>query len=142
MIMKKTPEKSNLGDLLLILRRNILDSIKKEGFRHELTLSQIEVLRFIGLSGKETMKSIATYLKVSPPSATETINEMEKRGLINRETIKSDKRVVLISLTIAAKKLYISVSKRKNDVLKKMISKLEEPDKKNLERIIRVLITK
>ncbi|MEI6280811.1 MAG: MarR family transcriptional regulator [bacterium] len=140
--MKKTPEKSNLGDLLLILRRNILDSIKKEGFRHELTLSQIEVLRFIGLSGKETMKSIATYLKVSPPSATETINEMEKRGLINRETIKSDKRVVLISLTIAAKKLYISVSKRKNDVLKKMISKLEEPDKKNLERIIRVLITK
>lgn len=134
-------KKSSLPDLLLILRRNILESTRKERIKHNLTFSQVEVLRFIGLSGKETMKSIADYLKIAPPSATEIVSEMEKKGLINRQSDKNDRRVVSIVLTSIAKKLFSSVSKRKDILLKKMISKLNEADHKTLERIIKILIT-
>jgi len=135
-------KKSNLGDLLLTLKRNILENIRKEGLQHELTFSQVEVLRFIGPAGKETMKNIADYLKITPPSATEIIAEMEKRGLVERKSDKGDRRIVLIVLSDIAKKLFVSISKHKDVVLKKMISKLNEDDQRTLERIIRILIAK
>jgi DNA-binding MarR family transcriptional regulator len=140
--MTNTANKPNLGDLLLIFRRNILESIRKEGFKHDLTFSQVEVLRFIGLNGRETMRAISLYLKIAPPSATEIITEMEKRGLVKRQSDKNDRRVVFITLTDASKKLFVSLSNRKDALLKKMISKLNEKDRKHLERIIRILIAK
>jgi len=133
--------KSSLGDLLLVLRRNIIEAIRKEGLKHDLTFSQVEVLYFIGPSGKATMKSIAEYLKITPPSATEIVYEMEKKGLIKRKNDKNDRRVVYIAFTPTSKRLFNSITKRKELVLKKMISKLNMKDKINLERIIRILIS-
>jgi DNA-binding MarR family transcriptional regulator len=138
MISKR--QKSNLEDLLLLLRRNIHESIKKEGLGHNLTFSQVEVLCFIGPSGKRTMKNIADYLKISPPSATETIDEMEKKGLVKRKSDQNDRRIVFIVFTDMAKKLFVSLAKRKDVIFKKMISKLSEKDCQNLERIIKIII--
>jgi DNA-binding MarR family transcriptional regulator len=115
--------------------------MKQDGFAHDLTFSQAEVLRFIGSNKKETMSAIADYLKITPPSATEIICEMEKRGLIKRKKDKKDRRVVFIILSDFAKKLFISSSRHKESVLKKMTSKLNKKDHENLERIIRILIT-
>ncbi|MFZ1020114.1 MAG: MarR family transcriptional regulator [Minisyncoccia bacterium] len=140
--MKKNMyEKSSLGELLLVFRRNILENMKKDGFAHDLTFSQAEVLRFIGANKKETMSAIAGYLKITPPSATEIIGEMEKRGLIKRRKDKKDRRLVFITLSDSAKKLFVSSLRHKESVLKKMTSKLSKKDRENLERIIRILIT-
>ncbi len=133
-------KKSSLGDLLFVLRRNIVEAIKKEGLKHDLTFCQVEVLYFITPGGRATMKSIAEYLKITPPSATEIISEMEKRGLVKRESDKDDRRVVYIVFTPLSKKLFASISKRKELILKKMISKLNIKDQSNLERIIKILI--
>ena len=135
-------QKSNLSDLLLVLRRNIVEAIRKEGLKQDLTFSQMEVMGFIGPNGKETMKSIAEYLKITPPSATEIVSEMERKGLVKRINDKSDRRVVDIVFTPTAKKLFNSISKRKEMISQKMISRLNTEDRKNLERIIRILITK
>ena len=134
-------KKSSLPDLLLILRRNILESLRKEGLKHDLTFSQVEILCFIGPAGKKTMKNIADYLKITPPSTTEIITEMEKKSLVKRKNDKDDRRVVFITLTNMAKKTFVSLSKQKDVVLKKMISKLNKSDHQTLERIIRILIT-
>ena len=138
--MKYNNKNSSLGELLLIFRRNLLESIKKDGLRDDLTMSQIEVLYFIGPTGKATMKNIADYLKITPPSATEIISDMEKKGLVKRHSSPSDRRVVYIGLSKTAKKFYSIISKRKEFIFKKMINKLNEADRKSLERIIRILI--
>ena len=137
----KNCKQSSLGDLLLLFRRNIIESVKKEGLKQDLTFPQIEVLHFIGLSGEKTMKEIAEYLKITPPSATEIISEMEKKNLVKRVNDKGDRRVVLIVLTEMSKKLFTSVCKRKELVFKKMINKLNKKDQKDLERIIRIIVT-
>jgi DNA-binding MarR family transcriptional regulator len=136
----KTKEESSLLDLLLVFRRSILEHIRKEGLKCDLTFSQAEVLDFIRHSGKETMKSIADYLKITPPSATEIVKEMEKRGLIKRIDDEKDRRIVSIVLTPAAEKLFVSLHKRKEFILKKMLSRLNKKDCESFERIIRVLI--
>ena len=132
--------KSSLGDLLLMFRRKILESVKKEGIKHDLTVSQIEILHFIGLSGRKTMKNISDYLKITPPSATLMIEEMEKKGLVKRINDEKDHRVVLITLTPKTKKVFVSICKRKELIFKEMISKLSEKEQKSLEHIIKIII--
>lgn len=132
---------ATLGDLLLSLRRKIIESIKKEGMEHDLTFSQMEILQFIGISGKKTMKSIADYLKITPPSATAIVKDMEKKGLVSRINDKDDRRIVFIVIAEKTKKVFVSICKRKEMILKKMISKLDEKDKETLGRIIKIIIT-
>ena len=139
--MLHTYSKSSLSDLIFIFRKNILKSIKKEGFKHDLTFSQVEILGFIGPTGKETMRSIADHLGVTPPSATEVVKEMEKKGLVKRVDDKKDRRIVFIVLSPSAKKLSVSLCKQKELMFKKMLSKLDKKDHENFERIIRILIT-
>ncbi|MEI7709455.1 MAG: MarR family transcriptional regulator [bacterium] len=136
----RTIEKSSLGDILLVLRRNIVQAIKKEGLEHDLTFSQVEVLHFIGPTGKVKMSSIAEYLKITPPSATEIIKEMEKIGLVKRVSDEVDRRIVYIVFTDLAKKLFTSIAKRKELILQKMVTKLSKVDQISLERIIKILI--
>ena len=119
----------------------MLESVKKAGVKNELTFSQVEILNFIGFSGKKTMKDIAKYLKITPPSATLTIEEMEKKGLVKRINDKSDHRVVLITLSEKTKKVFASVCKQKELIFKEMISKLSEKEQKNLEHIIKIIIS-
>jgi DNA-binding MarR family transcriptional regulator len=132
--------KSSLGDLLLIFRRRILENVKKEGLKHDLTLSQVEILYFIGLSGKRTMKDIADYLKITPPSVTTLVEEMEEKGLVKRINDKKDRRVVFIILTEKTRKTFTSICKQKELIFKEMILRLNRKDQKILERIIKILI--
>jgi DNA-binding MarR family transcriptional regulator len=131
----------NLEDLLLHFRRNIIECVKKENIKLELTFSQVEILHFIGITGKKTMKSIADYLKITPPSVTEMIKEMEKKNLVKRTNEKKDRRTVSVMLTKHSRERYISISKSKQSILNQMTSKLSSEDKKSLERIIKIITT-
>ena len=132
--------KSSLGDLLLIFRRKILESVKKEGLKHDLTLSQVEILYFIGPAGKRTMKDIADYLKITPPSATTLVEEMETKGLIKRIKDQKDRRVVFITLAEKTRETFTLICQQKELIFKKMIARLDIKDQKILERIIKILI--
>ncbi len=134
--------KSHLGNLLLVLRKNIRESFRTKRLKYDLTFSQMEAMSFIGQSGKETMGSIAEYLKITPPSATEIITDLEKKGLIARKGDENDRRIVFVVPTDTSKKICSSMLREKDQIFKKIISKLNEKDKKNLERIIKILITK
>lgn len=139
--MIPTYAKSSLSDLIFIFRKNILKSVKREGFKHDLTFSQVEVLGFIGPTGKETMRNIADHLGITPPSATEIVKEMEKKSLVKRVDDKKDRRIVFIILSPSAKKLSVLLCKQKESMFKKMLSKLNKKDYESFERIIRILIT-
>jgi DNA-binding MarR family transcriptional regulator len=139
-ITHKNEQSSNLGDLLLLFRRSIMEKIHREGLKSDLTFPQIEIIHFIGISGRETMKSIADHLKIKPPSATEIVREMEKKGLVKRIAEKKDRRIVSIILAESTKKRYLSISKHKEDILNCMISRLNKKDQVTLEKLIRIII--
>jgi MarR family transcriptional regulator, organic hydroperoxide resistance regulator len=138
---KAIPEhKQSIGELLLAFRRKISCSTKQETFDRELTFSQIETLMFIGLHDKKSMESIASYLKIAPPSATSLIEKLEKKGLILRTKDKQDRRMVLIELSPQAKKQISNMWDRKEQVLEKLISKLNSTDRNHFVRIMKNLI--
>ncbi len=134
------PNQSFLEDLILTFRRKILESMRTESLKHDLSFSQTEILRFIGLNEQKTMKSIADHLKITPPSASVLVAQMEKRGLVRRRSDPIDRRIVWITLVPKTKKLIDSACKKKQLIFKGMLSKLTEKDQKELERIINILI--
>ena len=111
--------------------------------QHDLTFAQAEVMHFLGhaqRAGRETMQNIARYLRIAPPSATALVTELEKKGLVRRRGDPGDRRLVHVSLTPAAKRLLAAVTRQKDAVFKKMISKLSPREYKELERLIRKLL--
>ena len=64
-----------------------------------LTLSQLEVLGDVSRAGVTTPAEIASRLQVRAQSLTDSINELESRGLVARRPDDLDRRRQLIELT-------------------------------------------
>lgn len=135
-------EKNNLPDLLFALRRKIHEDVKENQLRYALTIPQFEVLWFIGSSGGKSMESIASHLGVRPPSVTVLINNMVEGGLVRRESDVHDRRIIQIVLTEATKKKLHTLKNKKESVLNALLAKLSSTDKKELQRIISLMIEK
>jgi DNA-binding MarR family transcriptional regulator len=68
---------------------------------HGLTLTQLEVLGEVGRSGVSTPAELAARMQVRVQSLTDSINELEDRGLLSRRTDEADRRRQLVELTDA-----------------------------------------
>lgn len=64
-----------------------------------LTLSQLELLGDVNRAGTTTPAEVAARLQVRVQSLTDSINELESRGLISRRPDDNDRRRQLIELT-------------------------------------------
>ncbi len=132
--------KNSLSELLLALRRRINESVKENTLKDELTVSQFEVLWFIGHDGKKSMESIATYLNIKPPSVTALVDKLEKAGLVARAKDTDDRRIIHIILTEKTKKQLAAFKEKKESVFNELLSRLSQKDAKEFERILLLLI--
>ncbi len=64
-----------------------------------LTISQLEILGDVSRAGVTTPAEIAARLYVRVQSLTDSINELESRGLLSRRPDDTDRRRQLIELT-------------------------------------------
>ncbi|MDA3957823.1 MarR family transcriptional regulator [Oceanispirochaeta sp.] len=71
-----------------------------------LTGSQIHCLDMARHLGKVRIGQLAEALAISMPTATVTVNLLEKKGYLNKEKSRDDRRAVVVNLT--AKGLEIS----------------------------------
>ncbi|MHB8351077.1 MAG: MarR family winged helix-turn-helix transcriptional regulator [Thermoplasmata archaeon] len=71
---------------------------------NQLLLSDARALR---LAGREPTrpKSIATALDISPASATELIDRLQRRGLVRRSADPLDRRSTVVTLTAAGTRM-------------------------------------
>ena len=64
-----------------------------------LTLSQLELLGDVSRAGVTTPAEVAARLQVRVQSLTDSLNELETRGLVSRRPDDADRRRQLIELT-------------------------------------------
>lgn len=64
-----------------------------------LSISELHVLREIGVGETKTMSQVADGLKISVGALTTAVNKLEKKGLVIRSKNNDDKRIVHINLT-------------------------------------------
>lgn len=86
---------SELREAMMALARQLRRHRPDNG----LTLSQLEVLGDVSRAGVTTPAEIAGRLQVRAQSLTDSINELELRGLVSRRPDATDRRRQLIELT-------------------------------------------
>jgi DNA-binding MarR family transcriptional regulator len=65
----------------------------------KLSISELHVLREIGMNSVRTMTQVANRLKISVGALTTAMNKLEAKGFVVRERGEGDRRIVNVSLT-------------------------------------------
>lgn len=104
-----------------------------------LTLPQVKALIFLYDNGERSMTELAMGLAVTLPSASELVDRLIDRGLVERMTDQADRRRVLISLTDPA----IAYGRRIHDLrraqVRAALDAMPESDRACFVRSLRAL---
>ena len=98
-----------INDVLVNLFNEILkleeEAIITEEFG-DITNNDMHIIEAIGLSGENTMSSVAKKLGITAGSLTTSINSLVNKKYVVRKRSDEDRRVVFIRLTQKGKKAY------------------------------------
>ena len=100
---------ATFNDVLVRLFNEIMDieerAIITEEFK-DITNNDMHVIQAIGLGEPKNMSTIAKLLSVTVGTLTIAMNSLVKKGYVNRERGKEDRRVVYISLSDKGRRAY------------------------------------
>jgi len=126
--------------LIFSLGRSIRKQIQEENEREgELSVLQIETLRFVRGEKDVLMKDLAKYLFITPPSATSIVDDLVKDKFVFRSEDKNDRRNISISLTAKGKKTLENCFKKKMEKVGKKIDLLSAGEKKTFLKLLEKL---
>lgn len=89
-----------LADLVFeILNKKSEDVLAEGNVPHELTRSLIECLQFIYLHGDSSLKRVSYGLSISTPAASQLVERLVRKELVERREAEGDRRSVLVQIT-------------------------------------------
>ncbi len=136
--MSQTHKRDDLISIMFTVGRLMRAA---EGFiANDCSLFHIKVLEFIAEKKNPTMKELAEYFVVTPPSATSLIELLVKTRLLRREADKNDRRTVRISVTAKGKKTLHEGLARSKLLIKKFFSGLTKQEIAEMESIMKKVI--
>ncbi|KUO59495.1 MAG: MarR family transcriptional regulator [Gracilibacter sp. BRH_c7a] len=100
----------------------------RKGPLNNLSLSEIHTIEAIGMYQTRTMSQVATNLSITMGALTSAVNNLVKKGYVNRERDDRDRRVVKIALTRSGKLAYRIHEKFHHDMVKQTIKGLTEKE--------------
>lgn len=100
---------ATLNDALVNLFRDVMtleeEAIISQEYQ-DITNNDMHVIQAIGLGEPKNMTAIAKLLSVTVGTLTIAMNSLVKKGYVNRERGKEDRRVVYISLSDKGRRAY------------------------------------
>ena len=91
-----------LNNLLVVLFNNILtieEKALKKGAFGDLSISELHVIEAVGQESPPSMTRIANRLNVTVGTLTIAINNLVRKGYVQRVKDENDRRVVRVELT-------------------------------------------
>lgn len=128
-----------VNEILVRLFANILDieeKCLKIGEFSDLSITEMHVIDNIGLTTERTMSDTAKAVKVTTGTLTTAIDNLIKKGYVERRRSSEDRRVVKIRLTEKGKAAFLSHEDFHKDLV---VSALEQLDSHEEEVLIKVL---
>jgi len=113
--------------------------------RGEITLPQLWALEYLSRSQGCLMSELAVSFKISRPAATGLIDRLISQGLVQRQGVKDDRRVVKVVITPKGKKIVSNIWEQKRRTLIRVFSQISATDRRQylltLERVLHILST-
>ena len=113
------------------LNRTVLDSIRGE----------YGILRYLlYVENNASAGRLSEHLHVVPGRITDTLNSLERKGLIERHTDPEDRRRVLVSITDAGREQAIQMMTRIHREYEGMFQILGRKDTEELIRLLKIVL--
>jgi DNA-binding MarR family transcriptional regulator len=113
---------SNILQIVSGIFRQVLPLAHQELLEMDLTAPQLKVVLLLFMNGSVRMSELASALGVSMATATGIVDRLVERELVARENQKSDRRVVMCSLTPEGRdlttRLWRSSEERAREILR------------------------
>jgi len=100
-----------------------------------LPFSRVRVLRRLA-GGPLTMKDLAVACMTDAPAATVAVNDLERRGLVERRVDPENRRVKIVTLTDAGQAVLLRVAAVR-DVAPAGVRALDPDDLRALQKLLR-----
>jgi DNA-binding MarR family transcriptional regulator len=101
--------------------------------------SQSRALGVLSKHGEMRLSALAEHLRIAPRSATEVIDDLEKRGLAVRRPDPSDRRATLVTLTPEGISTVRDINEARAAEGERLFAGLDPADRADLTRILRQL---
>ncbi|MGE5578146.1 MAG: MarR family winged helix-turn-helix transcriptional regulator [Syntrophothermus sp.] len=92
---------------------------------HEVTEAQLDCLRYIAGRKDCTSGDVARGLRISPAAATNLVDRLVKKGLVNRQEDPEDRRIVLLSLTPSGSETFEEITRSEDENFEEILSRLQ-----------------
>ncbi|MFC7860444.1 MarR family winged helix-turn-helix transcriptional regulator [Arthrobacter koreensis] len=132
-------DSSTLGELMHTAFRGLRGRWMKQLAPFNLTPHQFRALNAVARSGNDgglRLKDLAESLRIAPRSATEVVDQLEAKKLVQRGPDPSDRRATLISLTDEGIRMRAEVREDRARQADEYFAVLSEEDRAGLERIL------
>jgi DNA-binding MarR family transcriptional regulator len=116
------------------MKKHIASVFKSEGIN--LTAEQFLVMDTLWNQGEMTQQSIAYLIQKDKNSVTQFIDNLEKKGLVNRVVDASDRRVNNIRLSKAGKEMKDNTKNVAIDILNDIVDGISEEDLRTFVKVL------
>lgn len=132
---------ARLCRLMLMLGRDIEEGLESELKPNKLNHSEFLTLMILYSrpDGTSTPGELCEYTHQGATNMTRIGNALVKRGLINREASKSDRRQVLVRITPAGRRMVQKMLPPMFPRLSTLFAGFSETDTRHLDRLLRKL---
>ena len=128
-----------LNEVIVKVFMNIMaleeQAIRSEAYQNA-TANDMHVMEAIGNGKPKNMTSVARSLSVTTGTLTISVNSLVKKGFVERVRSEEDRRVVLISLTEKGKALYRRHQKFHEELVERIVNRLNDQEKVLLEKVL------
>lgn len=98
----------------------------------DLTLPQYRVLVVLATRGPQNLGSLAASLDVNPSTASRLCERLVRRKMIRRQTSRSDRREIRLSITDNGRQLYENVMAVRREKLAALVEGLDDDARTHL----------
>lgn len=116
------------------MKKHIASVFKSEGIN--LTAEQFLVMDTLWNQGEMTQQSIAYLIQKDKNSVTQFIDNLEKKGLVNRVVDASDRRVNNIRLSKAGMEMKDNTKNVAIDILNDIVDGISEEDLRTFVKVL------
>jgi len=132
---------ADLGEQLGAVARRLRSASMASLAAWDVTPSQMRAVRKLttrpdGLRSSE----LAHHLHIAPRSATEVVDALEAKGLVQRSPDPTDRRATLVSLTPRGRELTDEVRRARGAESERLFDRLSRTDRDHLSRILHRLL--
>jgi len=105
----------------------------------DITPSHLRALRVLKRYGTMRLSELSDHLHIAPRSATEVVDGLESRGLVQRRPDPGDRRATLVEVTGPGATVLGAIRAARGTEAERFFGRLGPADRENLARILRAL---